>query len=930
MTIKQTPIASAVALLMLGAAAQVHAQAQAQAPATPPTLEKKDEPSQTVTVTGIRASLQQSLNVKRASTALVEVITAEDIGKMPDKNVADSLQRLPGVTISSASASEGGFDENDRVSLRGTSPSLTQTTINGHMVSSGDWFVLNQVGTVGRSVSYSLLPSELVRRVEVRKGQTADLVEGGVAGNVDILTHQPLLFQKQLTLEASVGGVYADLPDTTDPQFNGMISWKNEASTFGVLLQGFYEKRHLRRDGQEMLGYSTIGASSPLAASNPDLVGVAYPNVIGAALFEQVRERKGALLGVQVKPLDNLTLGLSGFHSEMEATNYNRNWMLWTTRILGGGGGQAPQAPDPGYIVRNGTLVSATWTPIVARNVGGTLMPNQYVIVDQIYRPGANSLTEFLDLDAKWDVSDRLRVTGRIGQSKGVGETPEQAVFEGDVFGTGATYALNGTSSPASTGVLAGNPANFAGTALDWVFGASPARTDDKEKYAQADVEWAVDRGVLASVKGGARFAEHTRSSIWIAQGPNFAADPFNPANLPAWNGETYPADFGKDLGGTNVLRNVWQLSPDVLKAWGDKYSNRDPITRRYFPGEFSLKEDATALYLMGNLEGQRWTGNVGVRVVQTKERVLVNVAVPTNPTNNPATPTDCAPLAPCSVPGAITTSAFGAFYQQEVANDYTDWLPSAQFKYNFTNDLVGRLGVAKTMARPDFSALGGAVSLDDTNHTGNGGNPNLKPIRSTNFDLAMEWYFAPRSLLQAGVFYMDLTNYVSFGTAPTVYHDIRTGTDQVYNVSSPINSSGHVGGVELAWQQPIWGGFGALANYTYADGHETGGGELVGTSRHTANLSGYFENDRFNARLNYTFRSAFFNGLDRSSAQHQDDTGTLSASIGFKINNNLTLSFDAMNLNDPTLKYYAANRDQPTAFYNNGRQYYLTLRGRL
>jgi iron complex outermembrane recepter protein len=115
-----------------------------------------------VVVQGIRGSLQRSLDTKRDSDSHVEVISAEDIGKMPDRNIADSLQRVPGVTISAAGASEGAFDENDRVSMRGTSPSYTQTLINGHNVASGDWFVLNQTGTVGRSVSYSLLPSELV------------------------------------------------------------------------------------------------------------------------------------------------------------------------------------------------------------------------------------------------------------------------------------------------------------------------------------------------------------------------------------------------------------------------------------------------------------------------------------------------------------------------------------------------------------------------------------------------------------------------------------------------------------------------------------------------------------------------------------------------------------------------------------------------
>src|SRR6202161_575493 len=230
-----------------------------------------------IVVTGIRKSLDVSLEVKRSSTELTEVVTAEDIGKMPDKNIADSLSRVPGITTSSAGANEGGFDENDRVSMRGTNPSLTQTLINGHNVASGDWFVLDQTGTVGRSVSYTLLPSEIVSSVVVQKSSSASLVEGGVAGSVDIITRKPLDFAQPFTLQASAGAVYADLPSKTDGQYSALANWKNDANNFGVMVQLFSESRHLRRDGTEVLGYDTIAPGSAIATAHPDLSGVQYP-----------------------------------------------------------------------------------------------------------------------------------------------------------------------------------------------------------------------------------------------------------------------------------------------------------------------------------------------------------------------------------------------------------------------------------------------------------------------------------------------------------------------------------------------------------------------------------------------------------------------------------------------------------------------------
>ena len=594
----------------------------------------------------------------------------------------------------------------------------------------------------------------------------------------------------------------------------------------------------------------------------------------------------------------------------MSATNYNRNWMFWGSKVIG-----TDNRVPPSYTVTNGTLTSAVWP-----NAGMPGANAQYAIVDQIYRPGSYSDTSYSDLTFKWRPVDKLQLSGDIGYTKGNGVTPKQDVFEGDVFNTGASYTMHGTSSATDVSFPSGNPSNFAGTSLDWIFGASPAGTHDNEQYGQVDAEYSFDKGFFSSLKFGGRWADHHRDTFQVAQGPNFALNPFDAANLPAWNGSTYPSNFGSGLGG-NFPRQPWQLDPSILENWGDRYSNRDPVTRAYWPGEFAIDEKVQAYYLMGNFEGQGWSGNAGVRGVRTDEDVLVNVAIPGDV---------CGALAPCSVPGAITTSAFGSYYQTHVKHTYNDVLPSANFRMDLTKDIVGRLAIAKTLARPDYSALGGSLTADDTTHTGNGGNPDLKPITSNNFDASLEWYYAPRSLLSAGLFYMDLTNYVGFGTYQIELLNIRHNAFETYTISAPINSSGKSKGIELAWQQPLPWGFGVNANYTYADAKDDTGTPLLGASKNTYNLQGYYEDHGFGARLAYTFRSAFFVGLDRSTPEYQDDTGTLAASLSYQINKQFSINFDALNLNDPILKYYALNKDQPRAFYQNGRQYYLTVRFKL
>jgi iron complex outermembrane receptor protein len=221
MTYRKSALSAAI-VACLGFSAHAQAQdSQNDAPASQESVTDIEK----VIVTGIRGSMERSLDAKRAADSHVEVVTAEDIGKLPAKNVADTLQRLPGVNISSSSATEGGFDESDRISLRGTSPSLTQTLVNGHTVGTGDWFVLSQVQTVGRSVSYSLLPAEIVSQVVVHKGSEARLTEGGSAGSIDIITRRPLQFADPFTAEANIGAVYSDLPGETKPQFDALLNW---------------------------------------------------------------------------------------------------------------------------------------------------------------------------------------------------------------------------------------------------------------------------------------------------------------------------------------------------------------------------------------------------------------------------------------------------------------------------------------------------------------------------------------------------------------------------------------------------------------------------------------------------------------------------------------------------------------------------------
>ncbi len=930
MKTKLTPIAAAAAIVIAGAAA-APAFAQTAAAPAPAASAAATEEVQRVEVTGIRASLQNAINVKRNAETHIDVISAEDIGKMPDKNVADSLARVPGVTIlNSPSGGSGGFDERDRVGLRGTNPSLTQTMLDGHPVANGDWFVLDQTGAgVGRSVSFSLLPSELVSRVEVHKNAQASDMEGGTAGSVNIITRKPLEFSKTLTLEGTLGAVYADLPKKTDPQGSVLLAWRNEDKTLGVMLQAFDEKRHLRRDGIETFahdGQSALTAidattnATAVAAGIP--VGTKYANLMGSALFTQERDRKGGALNIEFKPTKDIDLSLSGFSSKMDANNYNRNFMLSPFWGLN-------DTRHPGNLPTIGNFTIDPSTNILTSVNYTFANPTQVGVYDMISRK-ASASTNYISLEGTWNLSSALKLSGNGGVSNGEGRTLSQDVYEADIYGTAGGYQLRGSgTAPAFGMTLAPVPAPTVGSgsfATDWIFGDQNVDVKDKDTWGQIDAEYALDSGVLRSLKFGLRGSEHKRYTDGpiIAQGPNWGTDPF--AHPLTDYSETYPSNFGTGLGG-GFPTAIPYPTPAALAAYDATYAAR-PLSRRIVTHEYAVKEKVQAGYLMGNLDGEGWSGNVGVRLVNTKSDSLV--WAPTSDTSKPGY------VDSVWAAGAIP---YTGYYQSHDTHNYTDILPSASFRFDVTSKVIARVALSQTMTRPDYTALSSAQllgSYDDATGksvgTGSTGNPDLKPIRSTNVDANVEWYFAPRAFVSMGAFHMEMSSYITDGVKRGIYttdlvHPKTPGQTVTapFDLTTSVNMKASVTGLEFAVETPVFSNFGISANYTLADAHDATGHVLKGSVKNSGTLSGYYENDTFSARLNYNYSGDNYLGRDRGTDYFQRGVGVMSASLGYKVGEHLGFSLDAQNLNNPTLKYYGDYKSEPRAIYKNGRQFYLS-----
>ncbi|MCH8615875.1 TonB-dependent receptor [Sphingomonas sp. SM33] len=907
MAIRHLIVSSASAFaLMAGTAHAQTADPNQPAPPAPATDAAQPAPSapadaasgDEIVITGIRASLQQAIAIKRQADAVVDAVSAEDIGKFPDKNVAEALQRVTGVSISR------DFGEGERVSVRGTAPNLSLTLLNGHAVATADWFVLDQLAA-SRSFNYLMLPAEMVSTLEVYKSPKADIEEGGIGATINVKTRMPL-DEKPLTINGSLQGVYSELADKVDPNASAMISWHNQDKTFGLLFGAIYQKRHLRRDGVEVLGYTAA----------PEELGedLQIPALVGSVLFKQTRERIGFNATAQWRPTDTVEMSLTGLYSHMNADNFNQNYMAWFSNMLNNG------AVPTNTTVEDGTVTSGTFAMIPG--VNGAV----FDAIDRL----AHTQTRSLDYNVDFKPDDKWAFHGQIGYTDAEGETEAQPFWETNAP-TGFTFDLHGVPKIHFTDL---DPESADGMTLGWA-SYDTIKNTDQEFYARGDVTRLIEAGPFQSIKAGLKFTNHKRETLHIA-GRTGTFYPWNgndcgggaPCGLDTVAGSMTPGNFLSDIGGNGVLDSYLQVDKGALEDlfgtldfvdWTPTTTARD-IRFLNPQASFQITEKTYGGFVMGNFSGERWRGNLGLRLVhtdQTADGWLIG-----DPGGEP--------------------NPFGPITPVTFKNSYTDWLPSVNVAFDVRDDMIIRAAAARTVTRPDYASMAPQIELRPTILTGTGGNPQLDPFRADQFDISFEWYPSRQSLVSVALFYKDIQTYITSATATEV-HLVEQNVNPnpagctsaganlwncAFQVTRPVNGSGGTNkGAEISWQQPIWGGFGFQANYTYSDAKKSDGRAVEGNSKHTVNLVGYFENDLLSARLAYNYRSKYFVNQDRASALTADASSSLDASVSVNVMDNLAVTFDAINLTDENLKYYGNSKAQPRAIYDNGRQFYFGVR---
>ncbi|MDC8773838.1 TonB-dependent receptor [Roseateles albus] len=864
--------------LMLGATAFHNASAADEAPqaaAATTAQAGKNAELETVEIRGVRATLQRNLSEKREQNAIVDSIRSEDVGKFPDRNVADSLQRVPGISV------DRGWGEGKAIFVRGTDKSLNMTQLNGQAVSSSEWW-LNEPQT--RSFNYDILPSEIVGSINVYKSPSADQDEGSIGGLVNVKTRKPLDFKDQLTAQASVEAVYSKLPAKTDPQLSGLLNWKNDDKTFGVMVAVNRQTRTMRRDGLE--NFTAGGSTTPIVDQNGVKTDAYASWGGGSAIFRQDRERNTANVALEFKPVREADIILNYMNSDMKMDNNNQNY-LWQAGGLADANGNI-NVVDPKFISTSDGKKAL---------VGGTLPKVGGVSFEPIYRKSFMK-SDVLDLDGSYQGTN-WKAHGQVGTTSSSGGSTHDRHFwmQGD-----SRVQLD--LGPDKYGVKYLDISPLDPKVLTLQGGDDRTREmKGKENYVQGDLVFDLTTPFFNAVSIGAKFRDNTLENTRIqgvadTKSPDWK--PFSLADL-----STGPSPLLSQAAATpGALTQYAWFDDGLVDSKGipmyDKVMKYAPL-----PGSnYKIHEKISAAYVKGDFAIDKLRGDMGVRFVKTQQNSQGNVI------------------------NANTQK----FESTSVDNNYTDVLPNLNMAYDLNKKVILRGAISKVMARHSFNLLSPGFTPDGTILTdGKAGNPLLKPVHANQAEFGAEWYFDDAAVIAATAFVKKLDTF-----AYKKYTKEVIG-GQTFNVQRPYNADNgaDIKGFELQWQQPFGNsGFGAVANYTYTDAKagkvNPGDPELkvLGNSRDQYNISGYYEKNGISLRVSYNYRSKSFGDLDSGGQQVNGAYGQIDATASWDITPKLSLFATGVNLNNELVKQNTSD-GIPVGIYENGARYSVGLRAK-
>lgn len=881
-----------------------------------------------VVVTGFRGSLNTAIAAKRQETAAIDVIAAEDIGKFPDSNLAESMQRVPGVALSRTDGGEGR-----NISVRGLGAGFTKVRINGMegaaQTGSSDIY---GAGNSGRAFDFNVFPTEIFSQLAVRKTASADVEEGSLGATVDLKAPGALDYDQNTVFSITGRGIYNEISEDVDPRVSMLAGKKFFDDTLGLLASFSFQERHIREVGYsavDILHFGTNGnnvgtAAAPInvpfctpigwtltppspvpgqrgataancSTNNPrtsdmaafmavynrtnpairdaagNLVpggGAYHPRLPRYVNSEQDTERSGGSISLQWRPSENTSISLDGLISRYQQERRDNYILALSFGRNLSNNGQPMTSIRSVEFDDEGSMTYGLFDGVDVRSEG---------LVDQFV-----STFRQLSLDLNHDVTESFGLHVYAGRSINVWDGPLRFQTFIDAIDTdnfSVDFRGGRTTPLIGFGFDVSNPNNFTYAPTpdgnQTVLGGfslqgKPSQNITANNTFELDGTWQMTD--MWKVKVGGQY----RESHFSAHGHNPMRNATVTRALPTG---TTVADITRQISGLDDLFGSgapasW-AAVDIHK-WHEVFDiDSIPVcAQECGAAQSKIFEDVKSGYVMFAFDsGDRWgipiRGDFGVRYVMTDQWAQGNIAI-----------------------GAPATSQYTAFGRLvEVERDYTDTLPSFNVVFELNDNLLARLSGSKVMSRPELGNLAPTSGVTATTRTGNVNNPFLNPIRAKTVDLALEWYFSEGSLLSVAYFYKDIESFIQRITEQVPYRDLglpdslldgtpASPTD-IFTVGRFQNTEGGpLKGFEVNAQVQFnflpgfWSNFGVLGNYTKVDADieyfisttsPPVTAQLVGMSPNTASGTLFYENDRFSIRTTASYRDKFFRAIPAS-----------------------------------------------------------------
>ena len=907
-------LASSAILLPQAAFAQDTAEEEVAAPPA-------EEEGPTIVVSGFRESLNAAIAAKRASDSQIDVIVAEDIAKFPDTNLAESLQRIPGVAI------QRDAGEGRAITVRGLGPQFTRVRVNGMeaIATSTDGASASRE----RGFDFNVFASELFSSIVVHKTAEASLDEGSLGAVVDLNTGNPPAYDPGFGFVASAQARYNDLSDDLGPRVAGLVSWVNEDRTFGVSASIAYSEyvtselgnnsvRWAQGAFRRVRGTSCYTGSTYVPSAVCNEAGLAFhPRIPRYGLVQHDRERLGATASVQWEPTERTKLSIDGLYATFKEVR-DEYW----GEVL--------------FRTNERTIDVVDYTLDDNNNMITGTFNNAWVRTERYSR---ESETEFYQVSGRLEqeIADGFTAVLRGGKSRSDADIPVEAtlIFDDRDF-NGYTFDYTDMANPVLTfgdGTGVADPTRFQLAE----FRDRPSNATNKYETAGLDLSWEVNEEF--TVTAGGLYRKFDFDTLGYARDSTYCAA-FTCApgqyGLPVTASIAELFELG-DAGQPSGTTTSWAVPELGAAADAVDLFGRTAVLQ--LGQDRSVIEETKGGYLQfawdKDIGGLRFTGNFGTRYVKTDQAAT----------------------------GYVGTS------EVTIDRSYDDWLPAANVNLFITPDLVLRGAWATVINRVSLGSLTPGGSVDQFNFRVTSGNPFLEPIRSTNYDVALEWYFAPGALVSLALFKKDIESFPIAGSTTGTYAQsglptslLTPGTpahnavvlgqnpNQLFEFRRSINGPGaKVKGAEFSFNLPFsvfsdgfLSDFGVIGNVTFVDSSvdytlppaavalNSAGNPvtlpgvvltrpLLDQAKKAWNATAYYDNGRFSARVSAAWRDSYIDNVSGNLNLFEGYSSSLNvdASIRYKLLEWVELSLEGTNLtdeyrerwvNDPSKRGYENN----------------------